>query len=137
MILKKIPKEEFQGLTWKCLEILKELYDRKFVFENHPKTNNVTKQYEKLSNPLDTFLAENTKEDLNAYIPVSKFSEKYRAYLRKEGLRVWTPNEIGRTMKEKGKERAFKQKTLPTIRKGGSRTTYRVWYGIKWNAKLK
>jgi len=128
MLVEKIPEEEFEGLAWKCLNQLKQLCNRDFVFTNHSTTEDVTRQYEDLSNPLNKFLDEYTQKDVNADISVGEFNEKYLAYLTNNGLRVWTPKEIGRAMKEKG----FEQKSLSSTNEYGAPTTVRNWLGLKW-----
>lgn len=127
MLVDSIPEAEFEGLAWKCLRRLKELYNRDFVFTNHPTTEDVTRQYEELSDPLLKFLNENTQRDVNAHIAVDEFADRFVAYLTKNGLRVWTVNAIGRAMKVKG----FEQKSLPVTKENGKRSTSRAWLGLK------
>jgi len=128
MLVEKIPEEEFEGLAWKCLNQLKQLCNRDFVFTNHSTTEDVTRQYEDLSNPLNKFLDENTEKDVNTHIAVGEFNDKYLTYLTNNGLRVWTPKEIGRAMKEKD----FEQKSLSSTNEDNTPTTVRNWLGLKW-----
>ena len=127
MILDKIPEEEFEGLAWRCLEELKALYGKGFVFTNHEKTEEVTKKYEDLSNPLNKFLQEYTIEDVHGDIAVGDFNERYLSYLKDKGFRKWSEREINKVMKDKG----FRQKTLHTIEDGRD-TTYRAWLELRW-----
>jgi len=128
MLVENIPEQEFEGLAWKCLSQLKGLRDSGFVFTNHLRIEDVAKQYEDLSNPLNKFLDENTEKDVNKHIPIGEFNDKYLTYLTNNGLRVWTPKEIGRAMKEKD----FEQKSLASTNEYGAPTTVRSWLGLKW-----
>lgn len=127
MIVNKIPEEEFEGLAWRCLEKAKELYNKGFVFKHHEKTEEVTKKYEDLSNPLNKFLEEYTVKNIDGDIAVGEFNERYLSYLKEKGFRVWTDKEINKVMKDKG----FRQKPLHTI-KDGRDTTYRAWLELGW-----
>ncbi len=125
MIIEKIPREEFEGLAWKCLQILKEFYRQGFVFTKHEKIEEITRKYEDLSNPLNRFLEEFTEREPNNDIPVADFSEKYISYLRQKGFRLWSPREINKAMGDQG----FSQKTL----RGDKNTTaYKAWIEVKW-----
>lgn len=125
MITDKISPGEYKGLAWKCLQILKRLYDNDFVFSKHEKTEEVIRKYEDLSNPLNKFLEEFTEPEPNSDIAVPDFNEQYISYLKNKGFRVWNNREINQAMRDKG----FKQKPL-----GGSGgiPTYRAWIELKW-----
>ena len=127
MIVNKIPEKEFEGLAWKCLEKAKELYNKGFVFTNHERTEEVTKKYEDLSNPLNKFLEESTLEDIDGDIAVGDFNERYLSYLKEKNFRAWSEKEINKVMKDKG----FTQKTLHTTEDGRD-TTHRAWLGLIW-----
>jgi len=125
MIIERIPQEEFEGLAWKCLQILKELYARDFIFTNHEKTEEVTQRYEDLSNPLNKFLEEHTVRDANGDIPVGDFFERYIAYLEEQRFRKWNNQEVNKAMREKG----FEQKSLAGAH---DNPTYRAWLRLGW-----
>ncbi|MBA7716564.1 hypothetical protein ES703_125638 [subsurface metagenome] len=125
MIVERIPQEEFEGLAWRCLQILKELSERKFIFTNHEKTEQVTERYEDLSNPFNKFLEEYAVRDANGDIPVGDLFERYIVYLEEQRFRKWNNQEINKAMREKG----FVQKSLA---RADDNTTYRAWLGLKW-----
>lgn len=127
-IVEKLPEEEIQGLAWRCLDILKELRARDFVFTNNEDVEDTTKKYEDLSNPLNKFLEENTEPEPNSDIPITDFAEKYIIYLKEKGLREWSLKEIKKGMNNKG----IRQKTLGKTLEDGRHTTYRAWLEIKW-----
>lgn len=125
LIVEKLPEEEIEGLAWHCLNDLRELRERDFVFTNNEKVEATTKKYEDLSNPLNKFLEEFTEREPNSDIAVADFAETYLSYLKNKGFRLWTNKEIKKAMDDKG----FRQKPL-----GGTQTTptYRAWIELKW-----
>lgn len=125
MIVDKISGHEFQGLAWKCLQILKKFYRQGFVFTKHEKIEEITKKYEDLSNPLSKFLEEFTEREPDNDISVADFSDKYISYLKEKGFRLWSPREINKAMGDKG----FSQKAL---RGDKDTTTYKAWIEVKW-----
>lgn len=124
MIVERIAREEFEGLAFKCLQKLKELSGRGFVFTHHQRTEEITRKYEDLSNPLSRFLREYTQKKVNSHIAVGDFNDKYISFLEDQRLRAWSEKEIAQQMKSKG----FAQKTLA----GPARSTYRAWLGLGW-----
>jgi len=128
MIVEKISQEEFEGLAWKCLKVLKKLRKRDFVFSRHQATQDVAKQYEELSNPLDKFLNEKTERDIDDHILKGKFNERFMAYLAENRFRMWTAHKIGKAMYEKG----FGEELISVLKKNGKHSTARAWVGIKW-----
>lgn len=128
MLVERIPQKEFEGLAWKCLRIYKKLRKKDFIFSRHEATEYVAKQYEILSNPLDNFLSKKTKRNINGYILVGEFGEKFNAYLGKKELRPWSMTKVGKAMKGKG----FEQTSLSVLNKDGKRIVNRAWCGLKW-----
>lgn len=122
-IVDKIPGEEFEGLAWQCLKILKELRKRQFIFSRHEVTEKVTEKYEELSNPLKKFLEERTTRDVNADIPVAEFKEEFIAYLQEKGFRIWSSREINARMREIG----YQQKVLHV-----NENSYKAWLELRW-----
>jgi len=123
MIVEKIPKEEFEALAYRCTLTLKGLKKNNFVFANHEKTEEVTKRYEELSNPLSKFIQENTEKEPNSEILVSELSDKFLSYLKENSLRTWTDKEITRGMKDMG----YTKKSLMRENR-----TDRYWLELKW-----
>lgn len=128
MIVENLIEEEIEGLAWRCLDILKGLRERDFVFTNDEGIEETTKKYEDLSNPLSKFLEENIEREPNSDIPVGEFNEKYNSYQKEKGFRVWNNIEIGKGMREKG----YGQKSLNETLENGARHTYRAWIEVKW-----
>jgi len=119
MIVEKIPQEEIEGLLYQCLGILKDLINRRFVFTKHEDTERIIEKYEKLSNPLKTFLDEKAEKDIESYIRIGEFKDKFTDYLKENNYNLWTPQKLNREMKEEGFIPITKENT-------------RVWIGIKW-----
>lgn len=126
MVVQKIPQEEFEGFAWQCLQVLKKLYQNSFVFTNHEKTEEVTKTYEHLSNPLSKFLEEETEKEVNSNIRAADLYEKYEIYQKEHGFRIWSTKEIVKAMREKG----FEQKIVRDSE--NKSTTYRAFIELRW-----
>lgn len=123
-LVDKIPLEEFNGLAWKCLEIMKKLYfEQGFIFTRHEDTERTTEKYEDLSNPLGKFLEEYIRKEPSSEIPVEEFAERFEGYLKEKGFRPWNARERNREMKEKGYE-------SKKIHLGEG--TRKCWIGLKW-----
>jgi hypothetical protein len=58
MLLDKISLNEIEGLAFKCLGILKTLTGRNFSFTNDQAIIRLMEDYERVSNPFDTFISE-------------------------------------------------------------------------------
>lgn len=127
LIIEKIPQEEIEGLVWKCVQVLKALMERDFVFERHENTKYIIKKYEKLSNPLVEFLEDYTVRDIEENIPISDFKAKFTIFLKEKNQRGWSSTKINHAMNEEG----FTQDTLAEST-GKNQTVYRAWVGIKW-----
>jgi len=130
MVVHKIPEQEFEGLAWQCVQKLRGLSERDFVFTNHQKVEDVAEQYETLSDPLGQFLDEKTESNVDGYISVGEFAKEFNAYLRRSRLRVWTKKTIGTAMREKG----FGQKPIATVTQDKNTRQQRCWLGLeqKW-----
>lgn len=129
LLKKLITYEELSGLSWKCLDKLKELKRRNFVFSYNPSLEDMEKEYEDLSNPFNKFLREECIEDSEAFIPKYELSNRFMLWLRENGFRVWSDKEIRSKLKEKYVETRrevevgeFPNKELKD---------YRCWKGIK------
>lgn len=102
-ILETIPKEEYNNLCNQLIIILKELLDRG-QFTNEGTIEERKQIYEKISNPLETFMKEYFEKDLNSEIPKFKFNEMFEGYCNKNGYRIKKYREINKLMKEEGYE---------------------------------
>lgn len=127
LIIEKIPQEEIEGLIWKCVQVLKELMGRDFVFSRHENTEKIIKKYERLSNPLVEFLDDYTEKDSDGSIPIKDLKEKFTIFLREKNQRAWTSAKLNSAMNEEG----FTQKALAESIEEGQKI-YRAWLGIKW-----
>jgi len=109
-IVDRIPEQEFEGLAYKCLKILKSFTteERLFVFTQHKKTEDIMKEYERISDPLGLFLEEFTEVDPDGNIPVRAFYDEFKKFQKQQGLRVWSDKMITSVMTQKG----FVRRTL-------------------------
>ncbi|MBN1181822.1 MAG: hypothetical protein JXB49_06005 [Bacteroidales bacterium] len=119
MIIDSITEDEVEGLLFQCIDILKGLISRDFIFSNHEDTRNVIEKYERLSNPLLAFLEDRTEKDLKSYIPISEFKSIFIEYLKENKQISWSSQQINRAMKEEGYIQTIIDNT-------------RAWIGIKW-----
>jgi putative DNA primase/helicase len=123
-LLSKIAPLEYEGLAVKSLVTILSLKKRGFAFTNQPDPNKAAVEYERLSNPLDTFLKEICEEDESGQITKTDFKEAYTEWAKENGHRVLTDQEIKRIMTNKGiMDR--KVSFLGSERKN-------AWIGIKW-----
>jgi putative DNA primase/helicase len=122
-LFSKIPQEEYEGLAFRCLQELKQMKEWDFAFVNQPQGNRVSDEYEKLSNPLDTFLEDHCVEDENVAIPKSEFRDRLIRWAKKHGHRVLNDKEIKTVMANKGIE--GHKYTLSGARQN-------AWAGLKW-----
>jgi len=127
LIIEKIPQEEIEGLVWKCVQILKKLVGRGFVFSRHENTEKIIKKYERLSNPLVEFLEDYTEKDINGNIPIKDFKEKFTIFLKEKSQRAWSSAKLNSAMNEEG----LTQDSLAESTEEGQKV-YRTWIGIKW-----
>ena len=112
-VFSEIPKEEYNNLALKCLNILKRLWkDRKFSgdvsFEER------RKEYEEKANPLMKFLEENYEQDINKEVFFADFFKGARDYLKEKGLREISAIAISKQLKNEG----FEIKTLQREQNG-------------------
>jgi len=128
-IVDKIPEEEFEALAYESIQILKELEKNLFTFTRHKRTDKIMEEYERLSDPLGTFLEEKTKGDPESDIPVKNLNLEFKKFQKGKGLRLWTDKEITRSMSQKGYTK--KLRNLSTSRKG-EYITYSAYLELSW-----
>jgi putative DNA primase/helicase len=128
-IIDRIPEEEFEALAYQSIQVLKELGKNLFTFTRHKRTDKIMEEYERLSDPLGTFLKEKTKDDSKSDIPVKNFNSEFKDFQSKNGLRQWSDKEISRSMSQKG----YIKKTLriATSIKGEYRF-YKAYLELSW-----
>ncbi|WP_457681080.1 DNA polymerase [Thermovibrio sp.] len=118
-------KEEYEGLAYKSIQILKELLKRNFRFTNNPDPEKTRRIYERLSNPVAQFIEEFCERDPEGFIWKFEFAERLNEWLDKKGFNKLSAETIGKRMKKLGYEQ--KEKRHPAT---GNK--YRAWVGIKW-----
>lgn len=123
-----IPEKEFDGFAYKLIDVLKDLKERKFVFEENTDTESIRARYDKLSNPLVNFLKDLTVSDSSGYISNPELQEKFNTYLSDRGIDKWTPKEIGSSMAKL----QYVQNTISKKNTSGQNSTERAWMGIRW-----
>jgi len=125
-ILDEIPDEEYESLALKCTMILKGILDKR-KFTNEGSIDDRMKKYEDLSNPLEKFLREFTKEDSEGFIWKWDFEKKLNQWCKEERFRAISDVAIGKKMRGLGIEQ--QQKSAGVM---GENKLWRAWVGIKW-----
>jgi len=126
-IIDRIDQSEFEALAVAIIAKLRELKKKKFVFTKHVETEEITERYESLSNPLFKFINDFVIREPDEDIPKSEFQERFNAYQRDKGFRLWDSKEISREMKVMG----YMDRTL-TRGETGEKGSYRAWIEIFW-----
>jgi len=127
-IFDEIPQSEFEGFAHVCLQTLKDLYKRKFVFTIAQDPEEVKELYDKNAQILNEFLKQKVMLDPESYIPTVEFFETFTEYLRELKIAFWSENMLIEVMRSLGYER--KQKGMV---KDDIRTSRPCWPGFKWN----
>jgi len=102
-VLKKIPKEEYNNLALKCLNLAKNLWKTR-KFENEGDFEQRKKIYEEKSDPLMKFIKENYEKEINEKVVFSKFYEELNNYLEERGHRILSAIAISKQLKNHGFE---------------------------------
>jgi putative DNA primase/helicase len=118
-----IPPDEFDGLAFKSLMRLQRFYDENFNNCFHESSDEMAALYEKLTDPLSTFLKERTEKDINGEVPKWELQEEFFAWCGEHGFRKWTEHRLGKEMARRGFDTEKK-----TIKEG---TRWLVWTGLK------
>lgn len=127
-ILTEIPEEEYQSLSLKCCNILRELLkERKFY--NEGSVEDRMKKYEEKSNFLDKFVKEYIKEDITGYITCADLYKKFSAWSKENRHRELSETTVGTHMKKLGFNQERKNFNWMNDGKGGQA---RCWIGIQW-----
>ena len=109
-LLSKVGKEELEGLAAKAVRYLQQLIKRGFFFTNDKPTDELERDYERLSNPLAEFLEQFTVEDPEGMIPRHHLRELFNLWQKSKGRRTWTDKAVTQEMKLLGHE--FAQRTV-------------------------
>jgi len=127
-ILEKITQAELEGFAWVCLETLKNLYKRGFVFTIQQDFEGVKTLYDERIQMLDTFLKEKVIKDPTSFISTVEFHEKFNDYLEAERISPITNYRLNDSMESMGYVRKAKNLT----NESGNWTTKSIWDGLKW-----
>jgi len=125
-VLERIPKEEYNNLSRKCVRLLKNLRQQR-KFTNEPTIDEKTKIYEEQSNPINTFISENYVKDHNGKIPLFVFHDEYCVFLDKRGYRKQSKNEVKKSLMNDG----YEIDTENTTDKAGNPTKWVFIYGVR------
>lgn len=124
-ILEKLcSPQEMMGLTYKCLETLKELYQRNFVFTFNPDEDKMAEIYEELSNPLLLFIKDNCVEGQGEYVFKWEFTDRVNNWMRINHFPPISKVQVNQYMLERYAESNRKS--------FNGDKNYRVWVGLRW-----
>ncbi len=101
--INKIPNVEFENLARKCIMILDGLY-RNPKFTNEGTFEERIQKYEERSNPVIRFVEEKCFEEAGKQISLREFTNVANTYFREKHLRVMTPIQVGKVLREEGYE---------------------------------
>ena len=102
-LIEAIPNEEFENLSNKLINILKEMYEKQ-KFENEGDYEERMVKYEERSNPVMRFIELNCEEDFESYVSIKKFVFNLNEFIKEKHLRVMSPKEIKQKLIEEGFE---------------------------------
>jgi P4 family phage/plasmid primase-like protien len=97
-ILSGISEKEYENLCFKCVKILKGLYETQ-KFTNEGTYEEREKKFEERSNPLPTFIEECCEEVPAVNIKLQEFGNKFNAWLKNKRLRVMTIRQVGEQLR--------------------------------------
>lgn len=127
-ILAEIPKEEYENLALKCVEILLNIL-KKREFTNEGSVEERMKKYEAKSNFLNSFLEEHTEQSINSHITKNDFKKKFADWCKANRHRDMSDVAIAKSMRNQGIEDGRVYMDWMNNGKGGQA---RAWIGIKW-----
>lgn len=100
IIDKLTTEKELQGLAYKCLKTLQDLYDNNFIFSYDIDVNEMQKLYEELSNPIMMFINENCEIKEGIYCYDWEFKERLNVWLKDNHFPTLTRSQINEYMRE-------------------------------------
>jgi putative DNA primase/helicase len=118
-IIESIPEIEFENLCCKLVRYLKSLLS--VGFDCKSTLGELKEEYERLSNPLISFIEEFYEKNVNGYVIKSDFCNSLKAWLQEKGFRELDNKEITSALKMLGYE--SKQKKIEGF-------NYQVIYGF-------
>ncbi len=126
-ILEKITKAELEGFAWVCLETIKNLYKRGFVFTIAQEYEGITALYDDKIQRLSAFLEEKVTKDPASDISTVEFLDLFNEYLEVERISKITQYKLINAMESMG----YVKKAKNIMTESGW-TTKSVWDGIRW-----
>lgn len=130
-ILSEIPEDEYPNLIRKCVNILKDVLEkREFTLEGTIEER--TKRFEDRSNPFDKFWQECVVEDSTKHITKRNFFETLNHWCKEKRFREISDVSIAKKVKEKG---VFDRRVIMDfidVPYGQSKPQMWVWDGIRW-----
>lgn len=124
----QITTDEIEGFAYQCIQCLKELKKRNFVFEQKSDPAEDINQYASEQKILRQFLNEFTDRNLESSISSWEFSQKFKDYQQGINIISWSPNKISKYMNMLG----FKKEIKSVKNIEGNWTTQSVWSGFRW-----
>jgi len=133
-ILKEIPKEEYNNLCLKCIDILKVLLEKR-TFHNEGSIEDRMKIYEEKSNPIQKFIEEFfDTSDINGFVTKNSFSKKLNEWLKNNKFREMSDIVITKWMKSRNFDEDRKYIDWYENQKLTKKLA-RVWVGLKLKCK--
>ncbi|MEX0596149.1 MAG: DUF5906 domain-containing protein, partial [Candidatus Paceibacterota bacterium] len=126
-LIKKLSSpEELKGLAYRCLDHLRQLKERNFVFKHDMQISEVEKVYEQLSNPILLFIEDNCIKEDKAFVYQYEFKERFTTWLSVNHFPPLSNSEIKEYMRER-----YADSNRPSF---NGNKVYRVWSGLRWKS---
>jgi len=122
-LIHRIPRSEYEGLTFKCLKVLEQIIGRRFRLTNETQSGEMAETYERLTDPVGTFIEFFCEKDPGGYISRGEFAQKVMEWQKGKGVRIWSLNEINKEMRKRGYE---------TKKKPFGDKWDRAWLALRW-----
>lgn len=137
-VIDEIPEHEYENMCRKCIGILGALLKRG-TFTGEGTVEERAKTYERLSNPVNTFIETSCKQGPDEYCPTWFLYDRYCEFQERSGFRQLSEKEFSTQVKTMGYEidqKAYnfemKQK-LGYTEDDGKRSNWRTIQGISWS----
>ncbi len=135
-VLSRIPEQEYENLSFKCLNLLRGLRKRREFLDNQTNEHKERK-YEEKSNPLKKFLKENFIEDPDGEVPFFRFYDGFCLYLKESGFRVQDKKEVSRQLLDENFNKTYKNVDVTQFDGGIKRTKWLYVEGIRPKRNLE
>jgi len=141
-IIDEITEDEYENMARKCVRILKDLLSHG-TFTGEGSVEERMQTYERLSNPVNTFLETSCVLKPDEYCPTWFLYQKYCDYQEKAGYRQLSEREFSTQLKSMGYEidqKAYNfemKKQFGYTEDDGKRSNWRTVYGIGFNTNAQ